>query len=67
MDDEPEYLLKTTITAEDVGRAVLFFASPASDFVTGQALYLDGSWQNGQMVLQGVELASLGDGWIVAG
>jgi NAD(P)-dependent dehydrogenase (short-subunit alcohol dehydrogenase family) len=27
---------------EDVGNAVLFFASPASDFITGQTLYLDG-------------------------
>ena len=27
---------------EDVSNAVLFFASPASDFITGQTLYLDG-------------------------
>jgi NAD(P)-dependent dehydrogenase (short-subunit alcohol dehydrogenase family) len=27
---------------EDVANAVLFFASPASDFITGQTLYLDG-------------------------
>jgi gluconate 5-dehydrogenase len=27
---------------DDVAAAVLFFASPASDFVTGQTLYLDG-------------------------
>ncbi len=27
---------------EDVMRAVLFMASPASDFITGQALYVDG-------------------------
>jgi gluconate 5-dehydrogenase len=27
---------------EDVRNAVLFFASPASDFITGQTLYLDG-------------------------
>jgi NAD(P)-dependent dehydrogenase (short-subunit alcohol dehydrogenase family) len=27
---------------EDVMRAVLFFASPASDFITGQILYVDG-------------------------
>jgi gluconate 5-dehydrogenase len=27
---------------EDVMRAVLFFASPASDFITGQVLYVDG-------------------------
>ena len=27
---------------EDVMRAVLFFASPASDFITGQTLYVDG-------------------------
>ena len=27
---------------EDVMRAVLFFVSPASDFITGQTLYVDG-------------------------
>jgi gluconate 5-dehydrogenase len=27
---------------EDVANAVLFFVSPASDFVTGQTLYVDG-------------------------
>lgn len=27
---------------DDVMRAVLFFASPASDFITGQTLYVDG-------------------------
>jgi NAD(P)-dependent dehydrogenase (short-subunit alcohol dehydrogenase family) len=27
---------------EDVAKAALFFASPASDFITGQTLYLDG-------------------------
>jgi NAD(P)-dependent dehydrogenase (short-subunit alcohol dehydrogenase family) len=27
---------------DDVGNAVLFFASPASDFITGQTLYVDG-------------------------
>ncbi len=27
---------------EDVMRAVLFLVSPASDFITGQTLYVDG-------------------------
>jgi NAD(P)-dependent dehydrogenase (short-subunit alcohol dehydrogenase family) len=27
---------------EDVMRPVLFFVSPASDFITGQVLYVDG-------------------------
>ena len=27
---------------EDVARAILFLSSPASDFITGQTLYLDG-------------------------
>ena len=27
---------------EEVMQAVLFFAAPASDFITGQILYLDG-------------------------
>ena len=27
---------------EDVMQAVLFFVSPASDFITGQTLYVDG-------------------------
>jgi NAD(P)-dependent dehydrogenase (short-subunit alcohol dehydrogenase family) len=27
---------------EDVWNAILFFVSPASDFITGQTLYLDG-------------------------
>ena len=31
-------------SAEDVARAVLFFASPAADFVTGQVLAVSGGW-----------------------
>jgi len=31
-------------SAEDVARAVLFFASPAADFVTGQVLAVAGGW-----------------------
>ncbi len=31
-------------TPEDVARAVLFFASPQSDFVTGQVLLADGGF-----------------------
>ncbi len=30
---------------QDVVRAVLFFLSPAADFVTGQALAVAGGWQ----------------------
>ena len=29
---------------EDIGNAVLFFASPAAKFVTGQTLFVDGGW-----------------------
>ena len=29
-------------TAEDIGHAAVFLASPASDFITGQTLYVDG-------------------------
>ena len=34
--------LGRTAEPEDIMRAVLFFASPASDFITGQILYVDG-------------------------
>ncbi|MFB3903788.1 MAG: SDR family oxidoreductase [Acidobacteriota bacterium] len=29
---------------EELAGAVIFFASPASDFITGQVLYVDGGW-----------------------
>jgi NAD(P)-dependent dehydrogenase (short-subunit alcohol dehydrogenase family) len=29
---------------EDIAKAVLFFASPMSDFITGQSLLVDGGW-----------------------
>jgi gluconate 5-dehydrogenase len=29
-------------TPQDVARAILFLVSPASEFITGQTLYLDG-------------------------
>jgi NAD(P)-dependent dehydrogenase (short-subunit alcohol dehydrogenase family) len=32
---------------EDIGRAVWFFASRAADYITGQALYVDGGMMLG--------------------
>jgi 3-oxoacyl-[acyl-carrier protein] reductase len=32
-------------TAQDIANAVLFFASPLADFVTGQILQVDGGRQ----------------------
>ena len=31
-------------TPQDIANAVLFFASPLSDFITGQSLLVDGGW-----------------------
>ena len=31
-------------TAEDIGNTVLFLASPASDYLTGEVIYVDGGW-----------------------
>jgi NAD(P)-dependent dehydrogenase (short-subunit alcohol dehydrogenase family) len=31
-------------TAEDIGNTVLFLASPASDYITGEVIYIDGGW-----------------------
>lgn len=33
-------------TPADIANAVLFFASPASAYVTGQNIYVDGGWMN---------------------
>lgn len=31
-------------TPEDIGNTVLFLASPASDYITGEVIYIDGGW-----------------------
>ena len=36
--------LKRLGTPEDIGNAVLFLASPASDWITGQTLFVDGGY-----------------------
>lgn len=40
-----QYALSRLGEPEDVAQAVLFFASPASSFVTGQLLSVDGGWE----------------------
>jgi NAD(P)-dependent dehydrogenase (short-subunit alcohol dehydrogenase family) len=39
-----EYVLKRFGNPEDVAQAILFFASPASSYITGQLLSVDGGW-----------------------
>lgn len=39
-----EYVLKRFGEPEDVAQAILFFASPASSYITGQLLSVDGGW-----------------------
>ena len=51
-DNDPEmtaaFLAQTPVgragTAEEVAATILFFASPAADFITGQVLGVDGGW-----------------------
>ncbi|MEM5787124.1 MAG: glucose 1-dehydrogenase [Syntrophobacteraceae bacterium] len=33
-------------TPEDIGNAALFLASPASDYITGEVVYVDGGWMS---------------------
>ncbi len=33
-------------TVEDIGNAVLFLASPVSDYITGEVVYVDGGWMS---------------------
>ncbi len=37
--------LKRAATAEDVAAAVAFFCSPDADYITGQALNVDGGFE----------------------
>ncbi|QYN23407.1 SDR family NAD(P)-dependent oxidoreductase [Amycolatopsis sp. DSM 110486] len=39
-----QYALSRLGEPEDIAEAILFFASPASSFVTGQVLSVDGGW-----------------------
>ncbi|MGO9021008.1 MAG: glucose 1-dehydrogenase [Syntrophobacteraceae bacterium] len=33
-------------TVDDIGNAALFLASPASDYITGEVIYVDGGWMS---------------------
>jgi 2-dehydro-3-deoxy-D-gluconate 5-dehydrogenase len=33
-------------TSEDIGNTALFLASPASDYITGEVVYVDGGWMS---------------------
>jgi NAD(P)-dependent dehydrogenase (short-subunit alcohol dehydrogenase family) len=39
-----QYALGRMGEPDDIAEAVLFFATPASSFVTGQTLSVDGGW-----------------------
>jgi NAD(P)-dependent dehydrogenase (short-subunit alcohol dehydrogenase family) len=43
-----EYVLGRLGEPEDIAQAILFFASPASSYVTGQLLSVDGGWGSAQ-------------------
>lgn len=43
-EHEDEYALRRISTAQDIANAILFFASEASQNITGQDLAIDGGW-----------------------